>query len=113
MRAIATDRFGGNDVLQLTEVPDPVVGPDTVLVRTKAVGINPVDWKSVRGGLESRFPCHFPLVPCWDVAGVVERVGPAVTEFGPGDEVVGYDREDHVQWGTLSELVSVPIRCLA
>jgi NADPH:quinone reductase-like Zn-dependent oxidoreductase len=68
MRAIATDRFGGNDVLQLTEVPDPVVGPDTVLIRTKAVGLNPVDWKSVRGGLEARFPCHFPLVPCWDVA---------------------------------------------
>ena len=113
MRAIATDRFGGNDVLRLTEVPDPIVGPDTVLVRTKAVGVNPVDWKSVRGGLEARFPCHFPLVPCWDVAGVVERVGPAVTEFAPGDEVMAYDREDHVQWGTLSELVSVPIRCLA
>lgn len=113
MRAIATDRFGGNDVLRLTDVPDPVVGPDTVLVRTKAVGINPVDWKSVRGGLEARFPCHFPLVPCWDVAGVVERVGPAVTEFAPGDEVIAYDREDHVQWGTLSELVSVPVRCLA
>ncbi|HEX2119274.1 MAG TPA: NADP-dependent oxidoreductase, partial [Acidimicrobiales bacterium] len=46
-------------------------------------------------------------------AGVVERVGPAVTEFAPGDEVMAYDREDHVQWGTLSELVSVPIRCLA
>ena len=113
MRAIATNRFGGNDVLELTEVPDPIVGPDTVLVRTKAVGVNPVDWKSVRGGLKDRFPNHFPLVPCWDVAGVVERVGPAVTEFAEGDEVMAYDREDHVQWGTLSELVGVPIRCVA
>lgn len=113
MRAIATNRFGGNDVLELTEVPDPIVGPDTVLVRTKAVGLNPVDWKSVRGGLKERFPNHFPLVPCWDVAGVVEKVGPAVTEFVPGDEVMAYDREDHVQWGTLAELVGVPIRCVA
>ena len=113
MRAIATDRFGGNDVLQLTDVPDPIVGPDTVLIRTKAVGINPVDWKSVRGGLEKRFPCHFPFVPCWDVAGVVEAVGPAVTEFAEGDEVMAYDREDHVQWGTLAELVGVPIRAVA
>jgi NADPH:quinone reductase-like Zn-dependent oxidoreductase len=113
MRAFATDRFGGNDVLRLTDVPDPIVGPDTVLVRTKAVGVNPVDWKSVRGGLEARFPSHFPLVPCWDVAGVVERVGPAVTEFSPGDEVMAYDREDHVQWGTLAELVGVPIRGVA
>ena len=113
MRAIATNRFGGNDVLELTEVPDPIVGPDTVLIRTKAVGLNPVDWKSVRGGLEARFPCHFPLVPCWDVAGVVERVGPSVTEFAAGDEVMAYDREDHVQWGTLAELVGVPIRGVA
>ena len=113
MRAIATNRFGGNDVLELTDVPDPIVGPDTVLVRTKAVGLNPVDWKSVRGGLEARFPNHFPLVPGWDVAGVVERVGPAVTEFVEGDEVMAYDREDHVQWGTLAELVGVPIRCVA
>ena len=113
MRAIATTRFGGNDVLELAEVPDPIVGPDTVLIRTKAVGLNPVDWKSVRGGLEARFPCHFPLVPCWDVAGVVERVGPSVTEFAAGDEVMAYDREDHVQWGTLAELVGVPIRGVA
>ena len=113
MRAIAANRFGGNEVLELTEVPDPIVGPDTVLVRTKAVGLNPVDWKSVRGGLQERFPNHFPLVPGWDVAGVVERVGPAVTEFGPGDEIMAYDREDHVQWGTLAELVGVPIRCAA
>lgn len=113
MRAIAANRFGGNDVLELTEVPDPIVGPDTVLVRTKAVGLNPVDWKSVRGGLAERFPNHFPLVPGWDVAGVVERVGPSVTEFVAGDEVMAYDREDHVQWGTLAELVGVPIRCVA
>jgi NADPH:quinone reductase-like Zn-dependent oxidoreductase len=113
MRAIATNRFGGNDVLELTHVPDPIVGPDTVLIRTEAVGLNPVDWKSVRGGLKERFPNHFPLIPGWDVAGVVERVGPAVTEFAPGDEVMAYDREDHVQWGTLAELVGVPIRCVA
>jgi NADPH:quinone reductase-like Zn-dependent oxidoreductase len=113
MRALATTRFGGNDVLELVELADPIIGPDTVLVRTRAVGLNPVDWKSVRGGLENRFPSHFPLVPGWDVAGVVEAVGPAVTEFAEGDEVLAYDREDHVQWGTLSELVGVPIRCVA
>ena len=42
MRALAIDRFGGNDVLALTEVPEPLVGPDTVLVRTNAVGLSPV-----------------------------------------------------------------------
>lgn len=113
MKAIVAHRYGNNDVLDLAEVDDPVVGPDTVLVRTRAVGLNPVDWKVVRGGLDRRFPSHFPLVPGWDVAGVVEAVGPAVTEFVVGDEVLAYDREDHIQWGTLAELVGVPIRCVA
>jgi len=43
----------------------------------------------------------------------LERVGPAVTEFAEGDEVMAYDREDHVQWGTLAEMVGVPIRGVA
>ena len=113
MLALIASCYGGNDVLELADVPDPLIGPDTVLVRTRAVGLNPVDWKMVRGGLDTRFPSHFPLVPGWDLAGVVEAVGPAVTEFAEGDEVVAYDREDHIQWGTLSELVAVPIRCVA
>jgi NADPH:quinone reductase-like Zn-dependent oxidoreductase len=113
MRALVATRYGGNDVLELTEVPDPKVGPDSVLVRTRAVGVNPVDWKIVRGYLDGAFPTHFPLIPGWDVAGVVEAAGPAVTELAPGDEVLAYDREDHVQLGTLAELVAVPLRCVA
>jgi NADPH:quinone reductase-like Zn-dependent oxidoreductase len=113
MRAVAIREFGGPDRLEVTELPDPVVGPDVVLVRARAAGVNPVDYKACRGGLASRYPCHFPLVPGWDVAGVVEEVGPAVTEFSPGDEVVGYVRRDHVQWGTYAELVPAPVRTLA
>jgi NADPH:quinone reductase-like Zn-dependent oxidoreductase len=56
---------------------------------------------------------HFPLIPGWDLAGVVERVGSSVTEFAPGDEVYGYVREDHVQGGTFAELVAAPVRTLA
>jgi len=105
--------YGGPDVLEYTEVPDPKVGPDTVLVRVRAAGVNPVDWKIREGGLDGAFPTHFPLVPGWDVAGVVERVGPAVWELAPGDEVVGYVRTDHIQWGTYAEMVAAPVRCLA
>ena len=113
MRAIAIEEFGGPEVLQVLDLDDPIVGPDVVLVRAKAAGVNPVDYKSCQGGLEDRYPCHFPLIPGWDVAGVVEKVGPAVTEFSPGDEVVGYVRRDHVQWGTYAELVPAPVRTLA
>ncbi|MDQ3979726.1 MAG: NADP-dependent oxidoreductase [Actinomycetota bacterium] len=113
MRAIAIQEYGGPEVLKVRDVEDPVVGPDVVLVKARAAGVNPVDYKMRQGGLETRYPCHFPLIPGWDVAGVVEEVGPAVTEFRPGDEVVGYVRRDHVQWGTYAEFVPAPVRTLA
>ena len=107
------NQYGGPDVLKLvTDAPDPKVGPDFVLVRVKAAGVNPVDWKIRSGGLDGLFQTDFPVVPGWDVAGVVERVGPAVSEFSPGDEVVGYVREDHVSRGTYAELVAAPVRTL-
>ncbi|MCO6005014.1 NADP-dependent oxidoreductase [Actinoallomurus purpureus] len=112
MKAITMQRYGGPEVLELTDVPEPRVGPDSVLVRAKAAGVNPVDWKIREGYLDSLFPTHFPVIPGWDLAGVVERVGPAVSEFSPGDEVIGYVREDHVERGTYAELVSAPVRTL-
>src|SRR4051794_39973871 len=106
MRGIAYDRFGDADVLQLRDdLPDPPVGPDTVLVRVHATGVNPVDATIREGHLAGAFPHHFPIVPGWDLAGTVERVGPAVVDFAPGDEVFGYLRRDDVQWGTAAELV--------
>lgn len=113
MKAIATTAYGPPEVLSMMELPDPKVGPDSVLVRTKAAGINPVDWKILAGALDGVLRVHFPLVPGWDLAGVVEAVGAAVTEYAPGDEVVGYVREDHVQWGTFAEKVAAPVRTLA
>jgi NADPH:quinone reductase-like Zn-dependent oxidoreductase len=114
MRGIAYDRFGDESVLQLRDdLPDPPVGPDTVLVRVHAAGVNPVDL-GIRGGhLAGAFPHHFPIVPGWDVAGVVESAGPAVVDFAAGDEVFGYVRRDDVQWGTTAEFVPAPQRCLA
>jgi NADPH:quinone reductase-like Zn-dependent oxidoreductase len=113
MKAIAANQYGGPDVLALVDLPDPKVGPDSVLVRTKAAGVNPVDWKILAGFLDGIMRVHFPLIPGWDLAGVVERVGPAVTELAPGDEVIGYVREDHVQDGTFAELVAAPVRTVA
>lgn len=113
MKAIAIDRYGPADLLTFRELPDPPVGPDTVLVRVRAAGVNPVDWKVREGQLAGALPAHFPLVPGWDAAGVVAAVGPAVTGFVVGDEVVGYVRRDDVQHGTYAELVPAPERTLA
>jgi NADPH:quinone reductase-like Zn-dependent oxidoreductase len=114
VRGIAYDRFGDESVLQLRDdLPEPPVGPDVVLVRTHAAGVNPVDLEIRAGGLADLYPHHFPITPGWDISGVVEQVGPAVVDFAVGDEVFGYVRRDDVQWGTAAELVPVPQRCLA
>lgn len=113
MRAVALTEYGDPDVLGLQELPDPPVGPDVVLVRVAAAGVNPVDFKIRQGYLRGAYPHHEPLVPGWDVAGTVERIGPAVTEFAVGDEVIGYVRRDHVQYGCYAELVPAPVRTLA
>jgi NADPH:quinone reductase-like Zn-dependent oxidoreductase len=114
MRGAAYDRFGDESVLEIRDdLPEPPVGPDTVLVRVHAAGVNPVDMAIRAGYLAGAYPHHFPIVPGWDVAGVVEAVGPAVVHFRAGDEVFGYVRRDDVQWGTAAELVPAPQRCLA
>lgn len=76
MRAAGYDQFGGPEVLQV--MPDPPVGPDAILVRVRATSVNPVDWKIRYGYLQGAYPHHLPIIPGWDVAGVVEAVGPAV-----------------------------------
>ncbi|MEU4199084.1 NADP-dependent oxidoreductase [Streptomyces sp. NPDC045470] len=113
MKAVIAHRYGDPDQLGWTDQPDPKVGPDSVLVRVKAVGVNPVDWKVLAGYLDPLMNVHFPLIPGWDVAGVVERTGLDATEFAVGDEVVGYVRKDEVQHGTFAELVAAPVRTLA
>ncbi|MCP2264225.1 NADP-dependent oxidoreductase [Promicromonospora thailandica] len=113
MRAITYARFGGADVLELTEQPDPHIGPDTVLVRVRAASVNPVDWKVREGALQGLIDTHLPAIPGWDVAGVVEQVGLDTPEYQVGDEVYGYVRKDVVQGGTFAELVAAPVRTLA
>jgi len=113
MRAIAYDRYGGSDVLRLTDLPEPRVGPDSVLVRVRAASVNPVDWKIRAGYLDAVMDVQFPVVPGWDVAGVVERVGLDATEYAVGDEVYGYVRRDWLHGGTFAELVAAPVRTLA
>ncbi|MFB7620021.1 NADP-dependent oxidoreductase [Kitasatospora sp. NPDC056181] len=113
MKAIAIRRYGGPEVVEYTELPDPKVGPDSVLVQVRAAGVNPVDRHLREGHLDGLLDARFPLVMGWDVAGVVRAVGGGVTEFAPGDEVFGYVRKDWAEHGTYAELVAAPVRTLA
>ncbi|RCG22887.1 NADP-dependent oxidoreductase [Streptomyces diacarni] len=113
MQAMTYDRFGGTEVLSATRQPRPKVGPGEVLVRVRGAAVNPVDWKIMAGGLKDLMDTVFPVVPGWDVAGVVETTGIDVPEFSRGDEVIAYARKDYVHGGTFAEFVTVPVRCLA
>ncbi|MER8047231.1 NADP-dependent oxidoreductase [Streptomyces sp. NPDC094032] len=113
MKAMTLPRYGGPEDLALVDLPDPKVAPGEVLVRVVAAGVNPVDWKLAAGGLDPLMVAHFPLIPGWDVAGVVERNGLDSTEFAPGDEVFGYIRKDSAEHGGYAEKVSAQVRMLA
>ncbi|MFJ3233218.1 NADP-dependent oxidoreductase [Streptomyces sp. NPDC086787] len=113
MKGISYSRYGGPEVLEYGEVRDPKVGPDSVLVKVRAAGVNPVDWKCRDGHLDGILDAVFPVIPGWDVSGVVVQPGLSVTEFAVGDEVIGYVREDYLCRGTFAEYVAAPVRTLA
>lgn len=109
MRAVVQDGYGSPDrVLSLEEVPVPPVGPHDVLIRTRATSVNTPDWATVIGvptilrlGIGLRRPKQ--PVRGSDLAGVVQTVGSRVSEFKPGDEVVGVARS-----GTFAEYAVAP-----
>lgn len=91
----------------------PKVGPSQIRVRVTRASINPVDWKIMSGGLDPMLDAHFPVVPGWDVAGVVDEVGPDVPEFAVGDRVAAYARKLVVSGGTFAEYVTLPVEFAA
>jgi NADPH:quinone reductase-like Zn-dependent oxidoreductase len=110
MRSIRQQAFGGPEVLELTEVGRPVPLPTEMLVRVRAVGVNPVE-AVIRSG---QFPLlgQPPFVLGWDVCGVVEEVEPGVTRFQPGDEVYGMPFFPRAA-SAYAEYVAAPSRQLA
>lgn len=107
MKAVMLTGAGGTDMLELREIPDPVLkGPEDVLIRVHAAGLNPVDYKLRRKG--GYYPNRLPLILGCDGAGVVEAIGTEVTDFNVGDEVyffnggIGGDEQ-----GNYAELTTV------
>ncbi|MFD7436171.1 NADP-dependent oxidoreductase [Streptomyces sp. NPDC059861] len=108
MRAITQDALGGPEVLRRTEVPRPAPRPNEVLVRVRAAGVNPTDWKHrATGG----FLGEPPFTLGWDVSGVVEATGVGVALHQPGDEVFGMLPYPFGH-GSHAEYVIAPARAL-
>ncbi len=118
MKAIRMHEFGGPEVLRYEEVPVPAPAPGEVLVRVKAVGLNPPDWY-VREGMpgippEFRPPFDLPLIPGTDISGVVEAAADGVQDFAAGDEVMGLVRfPGAMQSGAYAQYVTAPATDLA
>lgn len=102
-RAVQFDRYGGVEVLQVVDVPLPTPGDGEALVRVKAAGINPGEWKIREGMLHDRWPATFPSGQGSDLAGIVERIGDGVERVAAGDEVIGFTdtRASHAEFAVV------------
>jgi NADPH:quinone reductase-like Zn-dependent oxidoreductase len=105
MKAVRLHEYGEAEVLKFEDAPRPEPGEAEVLVRVHATSVNPIDWKVRAGHLKSLIPYPLPLIPGWDVSGVVEALGPGASRFRPGDEV--YGRPDIARNGAYAEYLAV------
>lgn len=107
MKAAYYARFGGPELLNIGDLPMPEAGPGEVLIRVRAAGVNPVDWK-VREGQLKHLPYAFPIIPGWEAAGEVASVGEGVGQFTTGMRVMAFTKKQMLQWGACAEYVAVP-----
>src|SRR5580704_4527625 len=103
MRAVRFDEYGAVDVLKVVDVPQPVPAPGQVLVQVKAAGINPGEAKIRTGALHELYPATFPSGQGSDLAGVIASIGPEVTGWAAGDEVIGWtdNRASHAEYALV------------
>jgi NADPH2:quinone reductase len=105
MRAVVYERFGGPEVLQVREWPDPEPGPGQLLVAVHAAGVNPVDAQNRADGAWAQL--QPPVIPGYDFSGVVESVGDGVGAWSAGDEVFGALPVRVTRSGSYAEYVAV------
>jgi NADPH:quinone reductase-like Zn-dependent oxidoreductase len=90
MKAVVVHEYGGPEVLKLEDIPRPEPGENEILVRVIAAGVNPVDGLIRSGKFAQFFNTKLPLIPGYDIAGVVEKTGAKITRFKAGDAVYAY-----------------------
>lgn len=90
MKAVVIDRYGGNEVVEVREVPRPTAGPDEVLIRVQGASVNPVDWKVRSGQLKIVTGRRFPKILGSECAGEVAETGAGVQGWRTGEPVVGF-----------------------
>lgn len=112
MKASFINSYGGPDVLEFGEIPDPIPTKGTVLVSVKATSINPLDFKIRSGALKIVTGSKFPKVLGTDFSGVIQKLGEGVTGFKVGDSVYGAVTTFIGKQGALAELVIAPANAI-
>jgi len=90
MKAVVAHQYGGPEVLKFEDVPRPEPKDDEALVRVIASGVNPADPLTLSGKYAREFGTHLPLIPGYDIAGIVEKTGANITKLKIGEAVYGY-----------------------
>lgn len=90
MKAVVAHEYGRPEVLKLEEITRPEPKEDELLVRVIASGVNPADPLTLSGRFAKEWGTHLPLIPGYEIAGIVEKTGATVTSLKPGDAVYGY-----------------------
>jgi alcohol dehydrogenase len=111
MQAAVMTRYGDASAIELRDVPVPTAGAGEVLVRVRAAGLNPIDYKVRQGAMRMVTPLDLPRVAGSELAGVVEGAGAGVTRFAVGDRV--FARVDKQKLGAFAEYAAVDETLLA
>src|SRR6058998_1538832 len=90
MKAVVAHQYGAPEVLKFEEIPRPEPKENEALVRVIASGVNPADPLTLSGKYAREFGTHLPLIPGYDIAGIVEKTGLKVTKLKAGDAIYGY-----------------------
>ncbi|WP_405656540.1 NADP-dependent oxidoreductase [Streptomyces sp. RK9] len=115
MRAVVVREVGGPEALEIVDVPVPAAGAGQVRLRVEAAAVNPVDALTRSGdlGAAGLLPPRDVIGIGWDVAGRVDEVGPGVTEFAPGDQVIGVRDRLDLSLGTYADFVVLDVGAVA
>jgi len=93
MKAVRFSRFGGPEVLEIVDLPDPHPGPGQVRIAVRAAGVNPSDWKKRQGLMDP----ELPQTMGYEAAGVVDELGEGVADVAAGDRVFGFSADGAAQ----------------
>jgi NADPH:quinone reductase-like Zn-dependent oxidoreductase len=104
MKAVRMHSYGDASVLSYEDAPIPEIGPDEVLIKVFAAGVNPVDWKKRQGYMDF-LSQHNPGILGWDVSGKVEKMGKLVTRFKLGDKV--FSNPTPARNGAYAEFIAI------